>query len=191
MKNFKFVGLASAVGIALLVASTAYGAVNVHSSADFPSSIKRLAVAPMPCGGDLNCKKVEKHLNKSMRKYFSSAHIIDTDGVEQALFDKGYAEPTKDHVMEVARGLGADSVLFPGLIGSERKDHWSVWTDYEWGDVHVTDTESVQSAVQILIMKIDGGLLLKGEASGESYFQTDQTYFAENQFDKILHKALK
>jgi hypothetical protein len=93
--------------------------------------------------------------------------------------------------MEVAKEIGADSVLFPGLIGSERKDHWNVWTDYKWGDVHMSDTESVQSAVQILIMKLDGGLLLKGEASGESYLQTDQTYFAENQFDKILRKALK
>ena len=188
MKQFNLVAL---FGFGLLMASSAYGAVSVHSSADFPHSIQRMAVAPMPCGSDLNCKKVEKHLNKSVQKYFSSARIIDTDGVEQALFDKGYVEPTKDHVMEVAKELGADSVLFPGLIGSERKDHWNVWTEYDSGKMHATDAESVQSAVQILIMKLDGGLLLKGEASGESYLQTDQTYFAENQFDKILRKALK
>ena len=34
-------------------------------------------------------------------------------------------------------------------------------------------------------------MLLKGQASGESYLQTDQTYFAEYQFDKILRKATK
>lgn len=34
-------------------------------------------------------------------------------------------------------------------------------------------------------------LLMKGQASGESYLQTDPTYFAESQFDKILRKATK
>ena len=43
----------------------------------------------------------------------------------------------------------------------------------------------------MIIIDLDGKLLMKGQASGESSLQTDQTYFAESQIDKILRKALK
>jgi len=32
---------------------------------------------------------------------------------------------------------------------------------------------------------------MKVQAVGEPYLQTEQTYFAESQFDKIFHKALQ
>lgn len=53
------------------------------------------------------------------------------------------------------------------------------------------EVHSVASTAQILIITPDGKLLMKGQASGESYLQTDPTYFAESQFDKILRKSVK
>lgn len=100
-------------------------------------------------------------------------------------------EASKDAVLEVARDLGCDAVLLPAVLGSDRKDHWTVWTEWDSGQAHASDSASVQSSVQIIIMDLEGKLLLKGEAVGESYLQTEPTYFAENQFDRILRKALQ
>jgi len=176
---------------ALLIATAGFGAVDVQKSADFPASIKTMAVAPLPCSEGVNCGKVEKHLNKIVPKLFPSARIVGSDGVKQALFEKSITETSKEAVLEVAKELGCDAVLLPAVLGSDRKDHWNAWTDYDTGQVHASDAASVQSSVQVIIMDTEGKLLMKGQAVGESYLQTEQTYFAESQFDKILRKARK
>jgi len=176
---------------ALLIATAGYGAVDVQKSADFPASVKRMAIAPLPCSEGVNCVKVEKHLNKIVPKLFSHAQIVATDGVKQALFEKSITETSKESVLQIAKELGCDAVLLPAVLGSDRKDHWNAWTDYDTGQVHASDAASVQSSVQVIIMDVDGKLLMKGQAVGESYLQTEQTYFAESQFDKIFHKALQ
>lgn len=178
------------VSTALLIASTSFAAVDVQKSADFPSSVKHLAVAPLPCSEEVNCKKVEKRLNKEVQKHFPQVQIVDTDGVKQALFELSVIEPDKEAIIEAARKLGCDAVLLPAVLGSERTDHWNVWTEYDTGKIHSSDAASVTSSVRIIIMDLEGKLLMKGEATGESYLQTDPTYFAESQFDKILRKAL-
>lgn len=175
----------------LLIATASFGAVDVQKSADFPASIKTMAIAPLPCSEGVNCVKVEKHLNKIVPKLFPSARIVGTDGVKQALFEKSITETSKESVLQIAKELGCDAVLLPAVLGSDRKDHWNAWTDYDTGQVHASDAASVQSSVQVIIMDVDGKLLMKGQAVGESYLQTEQTYFAESQFDKIFHKSLQ
>ena len=178
--------------LALVLGSAAgHAAVEVQKTSGFPSSIKHLAVAPLPCVEEVNCQKVEKRLNKDVHSHFPQMTITDTAGVKQALFDMSVVEPTKESVIEAARKLGCDAVLFPAVLGSDREDHWNVWTEWDTGKVHATAAASVTSSVRILIMDLEGNLLMKGEATGESYLQTEPTYFAENQFEKILRKALK
>jgi len=174
----------------VLLSVAGHAAVDIQKSGDFPSSIKHLAIAPLPCSAEVNCKKVEKRLNKVVQKHFPQAQIVDTAGIKQALFDMSVVEPNKEAVIEAARKLGCDAVLLPAVLGSERTDHWNVWTEYDSGKVHSSDAASVTSSVRIIIMDLEGKLLMKGEATGESYLQTDPTYFAESQFDKILRKAL-
>jgi len=175
---------------ALLIATASFGAVDVQKSGNFPASIRRMAIAPLPCSEGVNCVKVEKHLNKIVPKLFSNAAIVGTDDVKQALFEKSITETSKESILEVAKEMGCDAVLLPAVLGSDRKDHWNAWTDYDTGQVHASDSASVQSSVQVIIMDVDGKLLMKGQAVGESYLQTEQTYFAEGQFDKIFRKAL-
>ena len=126
-----------------------------------------------------------------MKKKFPDVVVVTTEEINQALFDENIAEADKDSIIAVASKLGCDAILLPAVIGSDRKDHWNAWTDYKTGKNQVFDAASVASTVQILIITPDGKMLLKGQASGESYLQTDQTYFAEYQFDKILRKATK
>lgn len=175
----------------LLVSAAVHAAVDVQKSAGYPSSIKKLAIAPLPCSEGINCAKAEKHLNKSVQKYLSGATVLSTDAIKQALFEKSIVEPGKDDILAAARDLGCDAILLPAVLGSDRKDHWNVWTEYDTGKMHASDAASVQSSVQIIVMDLEGKLLMKGQAVGESYLQTEQTYFAENQFDKILRKSLK
>ena len=175
---------------ALLMASASFAVVDVQKSSDFPSGIRSLAIAPLPCSEEVNCVAIEKHLNKSVSKHFP-ATVVGSDRIKQALFDMSVVDPTKDTVMEAARKLGCDAVLLPSILGSTAKDHWNVWTEYDTGKTHQSDAKSVMSAVQVLIIGVDGKLLMKGEATGESYLQTDQTLFAETQIDTILRKALK
>lgn len=174
----------------MLLATAALAAVDVQKSADFPSAIKSLAIAPLPCGEGVNCVKIEKHLNKLVAKQFS-ATVVGSDRVKQALFDMSVVEPNKEAVLEAAKNLGCDAVMLPSILGSERKDHWNVWTEYDTGKVHQSEADSVLSSVEVLIIGVDGKLLMKGQATGESYLQTDPTLFAETQIDKILRKALK
>ena len=176
---------------ALLIATASFGAVDVQKSANFPASIQRMAIAPLPCSEGVNCVKVEKHLNKIVPKLFPTATIVGTDGVKHAHFEKSITETTKESVLQIAKELGCDAVLLPAVLGSDRKDHWNAWTDYDTGQVHASDSASVQSSVLVIIMDMEGKLLMKGQAVGESYLQTEQTYFAESQFDKIFHKALQ
>ena len=173
----------------MLLATPGFAAVDVQKSADFPAAIKSLAIAPLPCSEGVNCVKIEKHLNTSVAKHFP-AKVVGTDTVKQALFDMSVVEPNKEAVLEAAKKLGCDAVMLPSILGSERKDHWNVWTEYDTGKVHQSEADSVMSSVQVLILGLDGKLLMKGEATGESYLQTDPTLFAENQIDKILRKAL-
>ena len=180
-----FFGLGS-----VLLATAAFAAVDVQKSTDFPSAITSLAIAPLPCGEGVNCVKIEQHLNKSVTKQFP-ATVVGSDRVKQALFDMSVDEPNREAVLEAAKKLGCDAVMLPSILGSERKDHWNVWTEYDTGKVHESEADSVMSSVQVLILGVDGKLLMKGEATGESYLQTDPTYFAESQIDKILRKALK
>jgi len=175
--------------VSFLMVSASFAAVDVQKSGDFPSAISSLAIAPLPCSEGVNCVRIEKHLNKSVAKHFP-ASVVGSDRVKQVLFEMSVVEPTKEAVMEAARRLGCDAVLLPSLLGSERKDHWNVWTDYDTGQVHQTESDSVMSSVQVLIISVHGDLLMKGEATGESYLQTDPTLFAESQIDKILRKAL-
>lgn len=175
----------------LLVAGTIYAAVEVHTASGFPGTIKKIAVAPLPCNEEVNCQKIEKALNKSVKRHFPGVTVVTTVQINQALFDHSIVEVTKESVIKVAKELGCDAILFPAIVGSEAKDHWNAWTDYSTGNTHMSDSHSVASTVQILIIKPDGSLLMKGQASGESYLQTEPTYFAESQFDKILRKATK
>ena len=172
-------------------AAAGHAAVEVHTAADFPGAIQKVAVAPLPCQESVNCKKVEKALAKSVQRYLKGVTVVTPEQINQALFEQSIDEPTKEAVIEVAKKLGCDAILLPAVVGSDAKDHWNAWTDYDSGQVHMSDAKSVASTVQILIITADGKLLMKGQASGESYLQTDPTYFAESQFDKILHKATK
>ena len=174
----------------LLTTTVSFAAVDVQKASGFPSSITSLAIAPLPCAGKVNCVKIEKHLNKSVAKHFP-AKVVGSDQVKQTLFDMSVTQPTRDSVIKAARRLGCDAVMLPALLGSEAKDHWNAWTDYKTGQTYTSDSHSVTSSVRILIIAPDGKLLMKGQASGDSYLQTDPTYFAESQFDKILHKATK
>lgn len=173
----------------VLVAVASFAAVDVQKASDFPSSITSMAIAPLPCHGKVNCVKIEKHLNKSVAKHFP-ARIVGSDQVKQALFDMGVTQPTRDSVIEAARKLGCNAVMLPALLGSEAKDHWSSWNDPDTDQLHQYDSKSVLSSVQVLIFDLEGKLLMNGQASGESYLQTDPTLFAETQIDKILKKAL-
>jgi len=180
------------VSAVLIFSATAvFAAVEIHTATDFPTQITKIAIAPIPCPADLACAKVEKALNKSVKKQFPGVAVITTEEINQALFDENIAEANKEAIIAVARKLGCDAILLPAVVGSNRKDHWNTWTDYKTGQNQVFDAASVASTVQILIITLDGKMLLKGQASGESYLQTDQTYFAEYQFDKILRKATK
>ena len=67
-------------------------------------------------------------------------------------------EPNKEAVLEAARKLGCDAVLLPAVLGSERTDHWNVWTEYDSGKVHSSDAASVTSSVRIIIMDLEGRL---------------------------------
>ena len=49
----------------LLLVTAAFAAVDVQTTAEFPSAVGKLAIAPLPCSEDVNCVKIEKHLNKS------------------------------------------------------------------------------------------------------------------------------
>jgi hypothetical protein len=175
----------------IFVAFTAHSAVEVHTATDFPETIQKIAVAPIPCHEEVNCQKVEKALGKSVKKYFPNATVITTEDINQAFFDRSIVEVTKEAVIEVAKELGCDAILLPSVVGSEAKDHWNAWTDYETGQSYSSNVHSVASTVEVIIVAPDGKLLMKGQASGDSYLQTDPTYFAESQFDKILRKATK
>jgi hypothetical protein len=174
----------------LLTATASFAAVDVQKTSNFPSSITSLAIAPLPCSSKVNCVKIEKHLNKSVSKHFP-AKVLGTDQVKQALFDMSMAQPTRESVIEAAKRLGCDAVMLPSLLGSEARDHWSSWNDPDTDHLHQYDSKSILSSVQVLILDLDGNLLMNGQASGESYLQTDQTLFAETQIDKILRKALE
>lgn len=176
--------------VLVLVATASFAAVDVQKSAGFPGSITKLAIAPLPCVDGVNCVTVEKHLNKLVPKLFSNAQVVGSDRVKQVLFENSVTETSKEAVLEIARDLGCDAVLLPSVHGSERKDHWNVWTEWDTGKTHSSDAASVQSSVEIIIMDLEGKLLMRGHAVGESYLQTEPTYFAESQFDKILRKAL-
>ena len=175
----------------LLVAAVGHAAVEVHTAADFPGAIHKIAVAPVPCHEDVNCQKIEKALGKSAKKYLHGVTVVTAEQMNQALFDRSIVDVTKEAVIEVAKELGCDAILLPSVVGSKAKDHWNAWTDYRTGQTYTSDSHSVASTVRILIIDTDGKLLMKGQASGDSYLQTDPTYFAESQFDKILHKATK
>ena len=175
----------------LLVAATGQAAVEVHTATDFPGAIHKIAIAPVPCHEDVNCQKIEKALGKSAKRYLKGVTVVTAEEMNQALFDRSIVEATKESVIEVAKELGCDAILLPSVIGSEAKDHWNAWTDYKTGQTYTSNAHSVTSTVRILIITPDGKLLMKGQASGDSYLQTDPTYFAESQFDKILHKATK
>lgn len=174
----------------VLVASASFAAVDVQKASNFPSAISKMAIAPLPCSGSVNCVKIEKHLNKSVSKHFP-ATVVGSDRVKQALFEMNVTEPNKEALIKAARELGCDAVMLPALLGSEAKDHWGSWNDPDTDQLHQYDSKSVLSSVQVLIFDLDGKLLMNGQASGESYLQTDQTLFAETQIDKILSKALK
>jgi hypothetical protein len=175
----------------LFAAAGGHAAVEVHMATGFPNTIKKIAVAPLPCHEEVNCQKIEKALNKSVQNHFRSAAVVTTEQINQALFDRSIVEVTKESVIEVAMELGCDAILLPTVVGSEAKDHWNAWTDYKTGEAYMSNVHSVASTVEILIIDPDGKLLMKGQASGDSYLQTDPTYFAESQFDKILRKATK
>lgn len=179
--------LSLVVGVFLATAGLA--AVDVQKASAFPSSIESLAVAPLNCTEDVNCVKVEKHLDKSVAKRFP-ARVVGSKEVKQALFEASAIEPTKEALIEAARSLGCDAVMLPTILGSERKGHHNAWTEYDTGKVHETAYDTVMSSVQVIIIDLEGKLLMKGVASGESALQTEQTSFAENQIDKILKKAL-
>ena len=178
-------------GLLLIAAVGGHAAVEVHMVTGFPKGIEKIAVAPLPCHEEVNCQKVEKALNKSVKKQFPGVTVITTEDIHQALFDRSIVEATKEAVIEVAKELGCDAILLPSVVGSEAKDHWNAWTDYETGQNYASNVHSVASTAEVLIVTPDGKLLMKGQASGESYLQTDPTYFAESQFDKILRKATK
>ena len=173
------------------VASASFSAVDVQKTEGFPETITRMAIAPLPCTEGVNCVKIEKHLNKLVPKLFSNAQVVGSDQVKQALFENSVTEMSKEAVLEIARALGCNAVLLPSVHGSERNDHWNVWTEWDTGKTHASDAASVQGSVEIIIMDLEGKLLMRGQAVGESYLQTEPTYFAESQFDKILRKALK
>ena len=174
----------------LLTTTVSFAAVDVQKASNFPSAISKMAIAPLPCSGSVNCVKIEKHLNKSVSKHFP-ATVVGSDRVKQALFEMNVTEPNKEALIKAARELGCDAVMLPALLGSEAKDHWGSWNDPDTDQLHQYDSKSVLSSVQVLIFDLDGKLLMNGQASGESYLQTDQTLFAETQIDKILSKALK
>lgn len=177
------------LSVVFLIAAASFAAVDVQKASNFPSAISNMAIAPLPCSGNVNCVKIEKHLNKSVAKHFP-AKVVGTDRVKQTLFEMSVTQPTRESVIEAARKLGCDAVMLPALLGSDAKDHWSSWNDTDTGQLHQYDSKSVLSSVQVLIFDLDGNLLMNGQASGESYLQTDQTLFAETQIDKILRKAL-
>jgi len=174
----------------LLTTTVSFAAVDVQKASNFPSSITSLAIAPLPCSGKVNCVKIEKHLNKSVAKHFP-AKVVGSDQVKQTLFEMSVTQPTRDSVIKAARRLGCDAVMLPALLGSEAKDHWGSWNDPDTDQLHQYDSKSVLSSVQVLILDLEGNLLMNGQASGESYLQTDQTLFAETQIDKIMRKALQ
>ena len=173
----------------VLVAVASFAAVDVQKASNFPSAISKLAIAPLPCSGGVNCVKIEKHLNKSVSKHFP-ATVVGSDQVKQALFEMNVTQPNKEAVIKAAKQLGCDAVMLPTLLGSEAKDHWGSWNDPDTDQLHQYDAQSVLSSVQVLIFDLEGKLLMNGQASGESYLQTDPTLFAETQIDKILKKAL-
>lgn len=179
----------SIIIVLFIVATAAFAAVDVQKASGFPSAVSSLAIAPLPCSGEVNCVKIEKHLNKSVSKHFP-AKVVGTDQVKQVLFDMSVTQPNREAVIEAARKLGCDAVMLPALLGSEAKDHWNSWNDPDTDQLHQYDAKSVLSSVQVLILGVNGKLLMNGQASGESYLQTDPTLFAETQIDKILRKAL-
>ena len=139
----------------------------------------------------MNCQKIEKALSKSVKRHLKNATVVTTEEINQALFERSIVEVTKENVIEIAKELGCDAILLPSVVGSEAKDHWNAWTDYQTGQNYSSNVHSVASTVEVLIITPDGKLLMKGQASGDSYLQTDPTYFAESQFDRILRKATK
>ncbi len=180
----------SSILVGFLIATANLAAVDVQKASNFPDAVESLAIAPLNCTEDVNCVKIEKHLDKSVAKHFP-ANVVGTATVKQALFDASALEPTKEAVIEAARTLGCNAVMLPTIIGSKREGHHSAWTEYDTGKTHETAYDTVKSSVQVIIIDLDGKLLMKGQASGESSLQTDQTNFAESQIDKILRKALK
>jgi hypothetical protein len=180
----------SIILVLFVVATAGSAAVDVQKASDFPSAITSLAIAPIPCSGEVNCVKIEKHLNKAVSKHFP-AKVVGTDQVKQTLFDMAVTQPSKESAIEAAKKLGCDAVMLPALLGSEAKDHWNSWNDPDTDQLHQYDAKSVLSSVQVLIFGVDGRLLMNGQATGESYLQTDPTQFAETQIDKIMRKALK
>ena len=122
---------------------------------------------------------------------FSQCDGCLTEEINQALFDNSILEATKEAVIEVATEMGCDAILLPAVLGSETHDHWNAWTDYKTGQTFTSNVHSAMSTAQILIITQDGKLLMKGQAQGESYLQSDPTYFAESQFERILNKATK
>ena len=44
----------------LLAAAPGYAAVEVHTTTNFPGSISKIAVAPLPCHEEVNCQRSKK-----------------------------------------------------------------------------------------------------------------------------------
>ena len=50
----------------LLIASASFAVVDVQKASNFPSAISNMAIAPLPCSGNVNCVKIDKILRKAL-----------------------------------------------------------------------------------------------------------------------------
>jgi hypothetical protein len=160
--------------------------VEVRKAAGFPGSLKRILVAPIPCAEGIDCVALEKKLLASSRPQFSKLGIrVDSPGrLKDLLFEKGSVEePSREEVVQLATELGCDAVLFASIVSSEAKEAQAgIWANRP---------ATVQSSTELVLQGVDGTLWLRGQASADSAFQTDQTFFAAKQLSKILKQALK
>lgn len=70
-------------------------AVDVQEANEFPSAIKSLAIAPLPCSQEVNCVKIKKYLDKSVARIFPAA-VVGADQFKQELFELSVMEPDKE-----------------------------------------------------------------------------------------------
>jgi hypothetical protein len=131
----------------------------------------------MSCEEGVNCVKAERQF---VSRVANIMRIHSTDELHDALFERLIESPSQEEILSIAEELDYDSVLFAGIVESD-KDY-----DPTWG------TNVVSGATRLTLKTIDGKLLVDGTAATEfSWTSGRQHQLARKQLIKILEKAEK